>query len=101
MTTTEEAVNQGATHMADAEDALQAAVEALNSMPAVFAALREQGVVGYLESQRLASEAQSLAGQVAGARASVFMYHEDLTARSVELDLEQYLPQPRSGGGGR
>ena len=38
---------------------------------------------------------------VAGARQSVFMYHEDLTARSIELDLEQYLPQPRSGGGGR
>lgn len=101
MTTTEEAVNQGATLMADAEDALQAAVESLNNMPSVFATLRSEGVIGYLESQRLAAEAQSLAGQIAGARASVFMYHEDLTARSVELDLEKYLPQPRSGGGGR
>lgn len=101
MTTTEEAVQLGASTMADVEDALQAAVDALNSMPAVFKALHESGTIGHLETQRLSSEAQSLAGLVAGTRQSVFMYHEDLTARSVELDLEQYLPQPRSGGGGR
>ena len=101
MTTTEDAVNAGASHMADAEEALQTPIDALGSMPGVFAALRENGTIGYLEAQRLSSQAQAIAGHVAHVRADVFTYHEALTARSIELDLEQYLPQPRSGGGGR
>lgn len=96
------AVNRGAEIMADVEDLLAQARDKLsNELPEVFEALRQNEVIGYLEANELSDDARGQSGYISTTRAGVFAFHTQLTDRSRELDLEQYLPQPRSGGGGR
>ena len=94
--TTEQAVAKGAQLMADAERALLTAQKKLNALPAVFAAVRDNGAgIGGLETMMLSAEARALAGDVASSEMSVVSFHRALTARAKELGID--LP-PMGGG---
>lgn len=70
---------------ADVRDRFSAAIDEI----------RELGHIGKLEAEATKGELDTL---VTGFEASLYAIHERLKDRSVDLDLEQYLPALRDGG---
>ena len=98
--TTPEAVQRGATLMADAERALLTVQKKLAGLPAVFAAIHDNGdLSSALETMELSAEARALAGDVASSELSVVTFHRTLTARAQELGID--LPDVGARSGGR
>jgi len=105
MSDVQTAVQSGVDAYAAAERALQAAHDALLQLPATYQSLNSAGTIGYLETQERCSQAQALAGDVAGVLNSVFVNHQSDTKRAQELGID--LPAPPAvaaahpNGGGR
>ena len=96
-----EAVQTGANLMADVEAKILSSQAQLSGLDDVFRSVHLSGKIGYLEYLSLSAEARALAGDLAATESSVVEFHRRLTARCVELGIDDLLPQPRSGGGGR
>lgn len=92
--TLEEAVAKGATIFADAEDAADN-IERIFGKPLyeVFAAVRDAGHLGGIETQALSARAVAM---VADFKAQVLEFHAELTERAKREGID--LPAPRSGG---
>lgn len=106
MATPQEAVDHAASLFSDAEAAIQKAIDKLNAMPKDFKAVHMGGLLelpddveqfGYLESNEYSARARAIAGSIAMAQESLFMFHRDCTARARELGLD--TPGVMGGGG--
>jgi hypothetical protein len=91
--TVEEAVAKGADTFAQAEQRAHWIKKNFRDLREVFEAIRDGGMIGGLETQALASEADALATVF---EADIYRLHAELTARAKELGID--LPSIESGG---
>jgi len=89
----ETAVQKLANIFEEAEQHARDTKEDFRAMRKMLEEIRDAGVIGGLECQQLAGEADALATQF---EASVWDMHRRWTVRAQELGVD--LPQPRSGG---
>lgn len=94
---TEDAVLKAQDAYAKAEKHLAAAHKELLKLPPLYAAIHNNGSVGYLQSSVRGAAASAAAGRVADALLTVFQNHQADTAIAQEKGFD--LVQPMSGGG--
>lgn len=95
--TTEEAVIKAQDAYAKAEKFLANARKELGKLSGYYAAIHQNGDVGYLQSSVRSAAANAAAGEVAKVELTVFSNHQADTAIAQEHNFD--LIQPMSGGG--
>lgn len=95
--TTDEAVLKAQDAYAKAEKHLAGARKELSKLAGYYAAIHQNGDVGYLLSSVRGAAANAAAGDVASVELTVFSNHQADTAIAQERGFD--LIQPMSGGG--
>lgn len=109
-----EQVTAGVDAFGAAEAALRTAHDEMLNLPAVYAAISQEGIdprppgvpnFGYVEAQRRAARAKRIAGLIGGVLEAVMEAHADDTERAQALGIDLPPPAPPGTvtpmGGGR
>ena len=94
--TIQDEVKTAADLLERAEKNIRQAQNNLMRLSKSIEAVHKLGTLGYLESSQYGAHAKALAGKLAGVEADLFSFHQHLTNKAQELNVD--LPQPKSGG---
>lgn len=100
LTTQQGCVDAGVAAFAKAETKAQAAIDAANSLPAIFEAANQLLMpdMGNLKTGLMKVEAEQAAGQIAAGLATIYRLHRTATDIAIAAGLD---PPHTEGGPGR